>query len=291
MSRASGDLSFKVARSGPTSTPSFPRRWQDGAQLLEEGGAGVGLPFQAQGGAIGVDDSLPGRRLLGEEGLGAGLELAIAVREQALATGGVDVGRRHPAVRERREQVDGPRLAGQQGVEDRAADLRGVAFPAPEEELGDTGVGGPPEGGHGRLLEADGDPGPEQTGDQVAIVGMARGAPAQQGHGREPVDLGGRIVADQGAGGVPERDELGFHILPERPFPRRSREASHPASPENCQGAKRPPGRAGVAIDRASDSIAPRSWRVPAIATSGSTSPGLGSASPSRKSSASSVAT
>ena len=110
--------------------------------------------------------------------------------------------------------------------------------------------------------------------------------------GGEPVGLGGRVVADQDAGGLPERDELGVHVLLRAVLPPDvPREESHPASPENCQGAKCPPGRAGVAIERANDSIAPRSGRIPAILTSGSTSPGLGSASPSWKSSITSVAT
>ena len=33
--RASGDLSFKAARSGPTSTPSLPRRWHEAHSFLK----------------------------------------------------------------------------------------------------------------------------------------------------------------------------------------------------------------------------------------------------------------
>ena len=35
INRASGDLSFKAARSGPTSTPSLPRRWHEAHSFLK----------------------------------------------------------------------------------------------------------------------------------------------------------------------------------------------------------------------------------------------------------------
>ena len=157
---------------------------------------------------------------MGEEGLGAGLELAIAVREEALATGGVDVARRHPAVREGREQFGGPRLRGPAG---RRGSRLGPAGSGPSSHGGRARGRGRRRSARGRSRPPAGGStetrGRSRSGEQVAIVGMARGAPAQQGDGREPVGLGGRIVADQGAGGLPERDEPGVHVLPERSFP------------------------------------------------------------------------
>ena len=64
----------------------------------------------------------------------------------------------------------------------------------------------------GRLLESHRDLGPEQADEPVAIGGMARGRILQDRHGRQPVGLAGRVVQDQGAGGVPQPGKRLFHV-------------------------------------------------------------------------------
>ena len=110
-----------AARSGPTSTPSFPRRWHEAHSFLKTVAPAAWSPLDSECRAKRVDDRLPGLALVGEDGFCASPERSASPREKLLPPRRVDLGRRDAAIFERRKKRRRPRRSAQERVEDRVA--------------------------------------------------------------------------------------------------------------------------------------------------------------------------
>ena len=210
--KASGDLSFRVARSGPTSTPSLPRRWHEAHSFLKTDAPAARSPVMRECAAIRVDDRLSGLVFVGEDSLGTRSERLASSREKLLAPGRVDLRRRNAAVFQRRKQRRCPFGPTDQDVEDRRSNRWRVALPVDEQHVGQLGIVTPSQGRQCGLLKCQREPGPQESDEHVAILGVSPRGIADELGGTDAFVLRGPVVGDRAASSRPDRCKRLFQI-------------------------------------------------------------------------------
>ena len=109
-------------------------------------------------------------------------------------------------------------------------------FQSAEQDIGHFGLGGPSQGGDGRLLESDRHLRPQHRQEQVAILGVLDGGTAQELDRGDSFDLRGRVVLDDPTCGLPDTGERLVQVERERVLgPVAGGDETRSAA--NCQGA------------------------------------------------------
>ena len=201
----SGDLSLSVARSGPTSTPSFPIRWHEMHSFLKTAAPAARSPLSLQGRPIRLDDRLREPGPVSEHGLGAGAERPDRGRSAAAADA---PGRSRPA---RSASIRWPR-AGRRSTRCGSGACRGsppgsaASDPSSPRGVSSATLGSRrrPRAATAACWIATGTRGPDQADEPPAIFSVARGRMTQEGHGRQPIRLVGRIISDHAPGRLPD---------------------------------------------------------------------------------------